>query len=112
MNSKDLERIAGLNRRHFLKGLGACLAVPAFESLPFQSFAGPAACPAARGFLRRHKVNYVSVRDGTDHTYSAYGLTGVPETYFIDANGRTLRHFVGAASRQDLEDGIRKLLGS
>src|ERR1051325_7687368 len=25
---------AGLTRRHFLRGLGACLALPAFESLP------------------------------------------------------------------------------
>src|SRR6186997_2337450 len=27
------ERFASLNRRHFLRGLGACLALPAFESL-------------------------------------------------------------------------------
>src|SRR5256885_6289636 len=28
-----VERAAGLTRRHFLRGLGACLALPAFESL-------------------------------------------------------------------------------
>jgi len=27
------ERQASLNRRHFLRGLGACLALPAFESI-------------------------------------------------------------------------------
>src|SRR5256885_7831991 len=33
------ERMTGLTRRHFLKGLGACLAVPAFESwAPVSSF--------------------------------------------------------------------------
>src|SRR5438874_5757852 len=38
------ERMAGLTRRHFLKGLGACLAVPAFESLaPWSSFAASSA---------------------------------------------------------------------
>ena len=38
------ERMAGLTRRHFLKGLGACLAVPAFESLaPLSSFAASSA---------------------------------------------------------------------
>src|SRR6185369_5432414 len=34
------ERFASLNRRHFLRGLGACLALPAFESVrPFGAFA-------------------------------------------------------------------------
>ncbi len=34
------ERFARLNRRHFLRGLGACLALPAFESLaPFSLLA-------------------------------------------------------------------------
>jgi hypothetical protein len=34
------ERFASLNRRHFLRGLGACLALPAFETLrPFGALA-------------------------------------------------------------------------
>jgi cytochrome c biogenesis protein CcmG/thiol:disulfide interchange protein DsbE len=65
---------------------------------------------AARRFLARYKVNYVSVRDGTDRTYTSYGLTGVPETYFIDPQGRAVEHAVGAISRRELEDGIRLLL--
>jgi cytochrome c biogenesis protein CcmG, thiol:disulfide interchange protein DsbE len=65
---------------------------------------------AARKFLRRYDVNYVSVRDGTDRTYTAYGLTGVPETYFLDRRGRALRHAVGAVSRRELEDAVRTLL--
>jgi len=65
---------------------------------------------AARGFLRRHEVNYVSLRDGTDGTYNAYGLTGVPETYFIDRQGRAISHAVGAISRQDLERVVRILV--
>src|SRR5436190_5285191 len=37
------ERFASLNRRHFLRGLGACLALPAFESVrPFASLAAEA----------------------------------------------------------------------
>src|SRR6478672_1942806 len=35
------ERQASLNRRHFLRGLGACLALPAFESIrPLSLLAG------------------------------------------------------------------------
>jgi hypothetical protein len=37
------ERLTSLNRRHFLRGLGACLALPAFESVrPFASLAAEA----------------------------------------------------------------------
>jgi cytochrome c biogenesis protein CcmG, thiol:disulfide interchange protein DsbE len=65
---------------------------------------------AARGFLRHYKVNYVSIRDGTDKTYSAYGLTGVPETYFIDRRGRTVGHVVGRLRADDLTKTIKQLL--
>jgi cytochrome c biogenesis protein CcmG, thiol:disulfide interchange protein DsbE len=61
----------------------------------------------ARGFARRYKLNYVSVRDGSGaNTWSSYGLTGVPETYFIDADGKIVAHIPGAVSAQTLEEGI------
>jgi cytochrome c biogenesis protein CcmG/thiol:disulfide interchange protein DsbE len=66
---------------------------------------------AARGFLRRFKVNYVSVRDGgSGKAYTAYGLTGVPETYFVDKRGRVIVHSIGRVSRRDLTTNIRELL--
>jgi cytochrome c biogenesis protein CcmG/thiol:disulfide interchange protein DsbE len=65
---------------------------------------------AARRFLRRYRVNYVSVRDGTDRTYTAYGLTGVPETYFLDRRGRAVGHSVGELSERELERAVRALL--
>lgn len=77
----------------------------AFVGMDTQDFTG-----AARGFLRRYKVNYVSVRDGTDKTYRAYGLTGVPETYFVDPRGRTVEHAVGAVSRRELTKSVEHLL--
>jgi cytochrome c biogenesis protein CcmG/thiol:disulfide interchange protein DsbE len=65
---------------------------------------------AARRFLRHYKLDYVSVRDGTDQTYSAYGLTGVPETYFIDRRGHAVSHAVGAVARKDLEVAVAALV--
>lgn len=65
----------------------------------------------ARRFLERYQTNYVSVRDGGDATYSAYGLTGLPETYFLDAKGRVLAHSAGEISESELEAGIEKALG-
>ena len=60
----------------------------------------------ARSFLARYDANYVSVRDGSDSTYTRYGLTGVPETYYIDRRGRIVAHSIGEVSRGELEDGI------
>jgi cytochrome c biogenesis protein CcmG/thiol:disulfide interchange protein DsbE len=60
----------------------------------------------ARRFLTKYEANYVSVRDGGDSTYSAYGLTGLPETYYLDRPGRILAHSVGEVSKTELEQGI------
>ena len=49
---------------------------------------------------------YVSVRDGTSRTSGAYGLTGVPETFYLDRQGRAAFHSIGAVSKDELEVGI------
>lgn len=67
----------------------------------------------ALSFARKYKVNYVSVRDGGgDKTWNAYGLTGVPETYFIDARGRIVAHIPGAVSKQTIEAGLATISGA
>jgi len=65
---------------------------------------------SARRFLGRYHVNYVSVRDGSDSVYTAYGLTGVPETFFLDRRGKAIGHSVGAVSKRELEQNVRALL--
>ena len=79
----------------------------AFLGLDIQDFVRD-----ARRFLDRLDVPYPSVRDGSQHSYAAYGLTGVPETYYIDARGRIVAHAVGAVSRDELERDLAVLLGS
>ena len=64
----------------------------------------------ALAFLREFDVPYVSVRDGTNKTYEAYGLTGVPETYYLDAEGRIVAHAPGAVSADTLEEGIAQAI--
>ncbi len=61
---------------------------------------------SARRFLREIKADYPSVRDGGEGTSSNFGLTGVPETYYLDARHRIVGHTVGQVSRRDLEAGI------
>lgn len=61
----------------------------------------------ALGFARTYEVNYVSARDGSgDKTWNSYGLTGVPETYFLDARGHIVAHIPGAVTAQTLDQGI------
>jgi cytochrome c biogenesis protein CcmG, thiol:disulfide interchange protein DsbE len=64
----------------------------------------------ALSFLHEFDVAYVSVRDEADETYRAYGLTGVPETYYVSADGRILAHSLGAISRSSLEAGIAQAM--
>jgi cytochrome c biogenesis protein CcmG/thiol:disulfide interchange protein DsbE len=78
-----------------------------FLGLDVKDFSGD-----ARKFLRKYKVNYVSLRDGGGKLYRDYGLTGLPETYFLDSRGRIVAHVLGEISRAQLEDGIQTALRS
>jgi cytochrome c biogenesis protein CcmG/thiol:disulfide interchange protein DsbE len=67
--------------------------------------------PDALAFLREFDPPYVSIRDTGNDTYDAYGLTGVPETFYLDGQGRAVAHTPGAVSRQTLEQGIATITG-
>ena len=60
----------------------------------------------ALAFSREFGTPYVSVRDSGNGAYEDYGLTGVPETFYVDAAGRVIAHTPGAISRESLEEGI------
>ncbi len=52
----------------------------------------------AQRFLRETKTTFPQVRDRDNTVYRAYGLTGVPETFFVDRSGRIVRKFPGAVT--------------
>jgi cytochrome c biogenesis protein CcmG/thiol:disulfide interchange protein DsbE len=64
----------------------------------------------ARRFLRRYQVPYVSVRDGSGSAYEDYGVTGLPETYYLDSRGRAIAHSPGAVDGDSAEEGVRAAL--
>jgi cytochrome c biogenesis protein CcmG/thiol:disulfide interchange protein DsbE len=69
-----------------------------------------------RRFLRAHDVTYPTVADGSGMIGDKYGLTGVPETFVVNAQGRLLAHIAGTLTARDNEstflDGIKAALGS
>jgi cytochrome c biogenesis protein CcmG/thiol:disulfide interchange protein DsbE len=60
----------------------------------------------ALAFSREFNTPYVSVQDRGNRAYEDYGLSGVPETYYIDRRGRIVAHSPGAVSRGSVEAGI------
>jgi cytochrome c biogenesis protein CcmG/thiol:disulfide interchange protein DsbE len=60
----------------------------------------------ALAFSREFETPYVSVRARGNGTYDDYGLTGVPETFYVNAQGRVVAHAPGPVSRASLETGI------
>jgi cytochrome c biogenesis protein CcmG/thiol:disulfide interchange protein DsbE len=68
----------------------------------------------ARGFMRRYGLTYPVVYDGPGKTLKHYGVTGFPETFVLDRDGRVVEAFVGAIAsdeeRTRLEDALEKAL--
>ena len=61
----------------------------------------------ARDFIGEFRLSYPSVRDRGDDVAREWGVTGLPETFFISARGRVVGHVIGAISTRQLDDGIR-----
>jgi cytochrome c biogenesis protein CcmG/thiol:disulfide interchange protein DsbE len=65
---------------------------------------------AARAYLHRYEIGYPNIRDGVGTTFGRWGVTGVPETFFVDRRGRVVQHIAGPVSRSDLARGIQLAL--
>jgi cytochrome c biogenesis protein CcmG/thiol:disulfide interchange protein DsbE len=65
-----------------------------------------------RKFLRAHDITFPTVQDGSGKIGDEYGLTGVPETFVVNAQGRLLKHIAGTltVNRSLFDDGIKAAL--
>jgi cytochrome c biogenesis protein CcmG/thiol:disulfide interchange protein DsbE len=67
--------------------------------------------PLARGFLKKFGVTYPNGRDVSGSISVEYGMSGVPESYFVDRSGQLVRKWQGpldeARLRQFLDDLLR-----
>jgi cytochrome c biogenesis protein CcmG/thiol:disulfide interchange protein DsbE len=69
----------------------------------------------ARRFLAHHDITYPTVQDGSGAIADRYGVSAVPETYFIDRRGRLVGvHIRGtvADQRAAFLRGVEAALGS
>ena len=60
----------------------------------------------ARDFLRQFSITFPQVREPGKEVAQAWGVTGIPETFFISPNGDVVGHVVGAISSDELKAGV------
>jgi cytochrome c biogenesis protein CcmG/thiol:disulfide interchange protein DsbE len=71
----------------------------------YQDFTGD-----ARKFVRRFRLTYPIGRDGNGSLLPRWGVTGAPESFFIDRSGKVVAHVPGAVTKATLAAGIGKAL--
>jgi cytochrome c biogenesis protein CcmG/thiol:disulfide interchange protein DsbE len=72
-----------------------------FVGLDMQDLTGD-----AREFISEFDITYPNVRDPGDDVARDWGVTGLPETFFVSARGRVVGHVIGAVSSRQLTEGI------
>ena len=61
-----------------------------------------------RDFLGRQGTSYPTLVDAEGKTAMAYGIYGVPETFFVDAQGRIAAKFTGPLNEQTLAENLAR----
>ena len=64
----------------------------------------------ARRFVERYGLTYPIVHDGRGSSLGRYGLTGFPETWWIDRRGRLVAYAQGQFSAEELGRNIERAL--
>ena len=64
-----------------------------------------------RSFLRERGAAYPALMDPAGKTAIAYGIYGVPETYFIDGEGRIVEKYLGPLSTDRIQALVGKARG-
>jgi cytochrome c biogenesis protein CcmG/thiol:disulfide interchange protein DsbE len=81
------------------------------EGVQFFGIAYKDARSKAQAFLDQFGVTYPCALDPGGRTARDYGLTGVPETFVISAQGQLHRHIVGPIGQSELSLVIEQALG-
>ena len=60
----------------------------------------------AHAFIRSYHNTYLNIRDQGGDTARSWGVTGVPETFFITPRSKVVGHVIGVVTAADLREGI------
>ncbi len=60
----------------------------------------------ARDFMREFGVSYLNVRDQSNPVARRWGVSGLPETFFITGRGNVVSHVIGVISEEQMRAGI------
>ncbi len=64
----------------------------------------------AKDYVEQFEVPYPNALDGGGRIAIDYGVTGIPETYFIGADGNLKRKFVGPMNEERLRTVLNEML--
>jgi cytochrome c biogenesis protein CcmG, thiol:disulfide interchange protein DsbE len=65
-----------------------------------------------RAFADRYHLTYPLLHTAGSDLSHRWGVTGYPETFLIDRDGRVVHHFPGAVSGADVQAQLQPLLGN
>jgi cytochrome c biogenesis protein CcmG/thiol:disulfide interchange protein DsbE len=65
-----------------------------------------------REFVDEQEITYLNVHDGEGSTLGRFGIPALPETMFIDAEGRIAAYIAGPVDAQSLDESIEAAVGS
>lgn len=64
----------------------------------------------ARRFAREAGWTYPLVRDGGGEVMNPYGVTGVPETLFVNREGKVIARIQGPVTDEDMQEHLERAL--
>ncbi len=64
----------------------------------------------ARRFVERYGLTYPILHDGRGSSLGRYGLTGFPETWWVDRSGRLVAYVQGEFTQAELDTNIERAL--
>jgi cytochrome c biogenesis protein CcmG, thiol:disulfide interchange protein DsbE len=65
----------------------------------------------ARQFLEQVRPTYAMAADSSGETAIAYGVRGLPETFFVDPSGQLARRWIGPITTRQLDATLAELVG-
>ena len=66
----------------------------------------------ARKFARKYGLSYPLVHDNHNVTSPKYGISLLPETFFINRSGKVIVHVPGQVKPSEIQDGVEQALRS